>query len=263
MAQNQAITKEAKELSQALTGNSKVQGDWGEMVLETILKKSGLVKDEHYFVQQTRQEDGSLITNDDNRQLRPDVVVKLPDNKYIVIDSKVSLTAYVSYINADTEEERNAAGKAHIASVRKHLKELEDKKYQDNIGLDKDSRLDYVLMFIPNEHAYMTAMALDSKLWMDAYDMRVVIISPAHVLSTLRLIAQLWSRDKQTKNALDIAEQGGRLYDKFVGFVNDMKRIFNTKVTILGGEEKGQIRINYYSNDDLQRIYDLIDSLRR
>ena len=225
MAQNQAITKEAKELSQALTGNSKVQGDWGEMVLETILKKSGLVKDEHYFVQQTRQEDGSIITNDDNRQLRPDVVVKLPDNKYIVIDSKVSLTAYVSYINADTEEERNAAGKAHIASVRKHLKELEDKKYQDNIGIDKDSRLDYVLMFIPNEHAYMTAMALDSKLWMDAYDMRVVIISPAHVLSTLRLIAQLWSRDKQTKNALDIAEQGGRLYDKFVGFVNDMKDI--------------------------------------
>ena len=109
--------------------------------------------------------------------------------------------------------------------MRKHLKELEDKKYQDNIGIDKDSRLDYVLMFIPNEHAYMTAMALDSKLWMDAYDMRVVIISPAHVLSTLRLIAQLWSRDKQTKNALDIAEQGGRLYDKFVGFVNDMKDI--------------------------------------
>lgn len=225
MELNMSIGKEARDLTEALSGNTKVQGDWGEMVLETILVKSGLVEGENYFVQRTKNDDGTQIKNDDNGRLRPDVVVALPDKKCIVIDSKVSLTAYVNYINADNEDDRQRFGKAHLLSVRSHLKELETKRYQDFVGVGNDDRIDYVLMFIPNEHAYMAAMTLDNNLWMEAYEKRVVIISPAHVISTLRLIVQLWTRDKQTKNALKIAEEGGKLYDKFVGFVNDMQTI--------------------------------------
>lgn len=225
MELNMSIGKEARDLTEALSGNTKVQGDWGEMVLETILVKSGLVEGENYFVQRTKNDDGMQIKNDDNGRLRPDVVVALPDKKCIVIDSKVSLTAYVNYINADNDDDRQRFGKAHLLSVRSHLKELETKRYQDFVGVGNDDRIDYVLMFIPNEHAYMAAMTLDNNLWMEAYEKRVVIISPAHVISTLRLIAQLWTRDKQTKNALKIAEEGGKLYDKFVGFVNDMQTV--------------------------------------
>lgn len=225
MELNMSIGKEARDLTEALSGNTKVQGDWGEMVLETILVKSGLVEGENYFVQRTKNDDGTQIKNDDNGRLRPDVVVALPDKKCIVIDSKVSLTAYVNYINADNEDDRQRFGKAHLLSVRSHLKELETKRYQDFVGVGNDDRIDYVLMFIPNEHAYLAAMTLDNNLWMEAYEKRVVIISPAHVISTLRLIAQLWTRDKQTKNALKIAEEGGKLYDKFVGFVNDMQTV--------------------------------------
>lgn len=225
MELNMSIGKEARDLTEALSGNTKVQGDWGEMVLEAILVKSGLVEGENYFVQRTKNDDGTQIKNDDNGRLRPDVVVALPDKKCIVIDSKVSLTAYVNYINADNEDDRQRFGKAHLLSVRSHLKELETKRYQDFVGVGNDDRIDYVLMFIPNEHAYMAAMTLDNNLWMEAYEKRVVIISPAHVISTLRLIAQLWTRDKQTKNALKIAEEGGKLYDKFVGFVNDMQTV--------------------------------------
>ena len=225
MELNMSIGKEARDLTEALSGNTKVQGDWGEMVLETILVKSGLVEGENYFVQRTKNDDGTQIKNDDNGRLRPDVVVALPDKKCIVIDSKVSLTAKVNYINADNEDDRQRFGKAHLLSVRSHLKELETKRYQDFVGVGNDDRIDYVLMFIPNEHAYMAAMTLDNNLWMEAYEKRVVIISPAHVISTLRLIAQLWTRDKQTKNALKIAEEGGKLYDKFVGFVNDMQTV--------------------------------------
>ena len=225
MELNMSIGKEARDLTEALSGNTKVQGDWGEMVLETILVKSGLVEGENYFVQRTKNDDGTQIKNDDNGRLRPDVVVALPDKKCIVIDSKVSLTAYVNYINADNEDDRQHFGKAHLLSVRSHLKELETKRYQDFVGVGNDDRIDYVLMFIPNEHAYMAAMTLDNNLWMEAYEKRVVIISPAHVISTLRLIAQLWTRDKQTKNALKIAEEGGKLYDKFVGFMNDMQTV--------------------------------------
>lgn len=225
MELNMSIGKEARDLTEALSGNTKVQGDWGEMVLETILVKSGLVEGENYFVQRTKNDDGTQIKNDDNGRLRPDVVVALPDKKCIVIDSKVSLTAYVNYVNADNEDDRQRFGKAHLLSVRSHLKELETKRYQDFVGVGNDDRIDYVLMFIPNEHAYMAAMTLDNNLWMEAYEKMVVIISPAHVISTLRLIAQLWTRDKQTKNALKIAEEGGKLYDKFVGFVNDMQTV--------------------------------------
>lgn len=222
---NASIGKDARDLTEALKGNTKVQGDWGEMILDSILEKSGLIKGENYFIQETRNENGDLLTDENGRQLRPDVVVCLPDKKFVVIDSKVSLTAYTNYVNADNEADKERYGKQHVASVRSHIKELEAKKYQDYVGVSPDNRIDYVLMFIPNEHAYLVAMSLDKQLWQEAYDKRIVIISPAHVISTLRLIAQLWTRDKQTKNALRIAEESGKLYDKFVGFVDDMKGI--------------------------------------
>lgn len=218
---NQTIGKEAKDLTQALKGNCKMQGDWGEMILENILEKSGLTRDQEFFIQTSTNDDGKSIRNEEGRLLRPDVIVKFPDGKILVIDSKVSLTAYVNYINSDTPERQEQYIKQHLSSVRSHITELRNKRYQDFVG----GNTDFVMMFIPNEAAYITAMQHDTELWQEAYDSRVVIISPTHLISVLKLIYQLWSHDKQTRNAIRIAEESGRLYDKFVNFVNDMYRI--------------------------------------
>lgn len=219
---NQSISKEAKDLTTALKGNSKVQGDWGEMILENILEKSGLEKGREYEVQVTTDENGKTLRNDDGAALRPDVVVNYPGNRRVVIDSKVSLSAYVNYINSETPEEQETYAKQHLASVRNHIAELRDKKYQDYVG---GGKTDFVMMFIPNEAAYITAMQLDCKLWQDAYDVRVLLVSPTQLISALRLVAQLWSHDRQTRNAIEIAKVGGNMYDKFVGFVDDMYKI--------------------------------------
>lgn len=222
---NQSIGKEAKDLTTALKGNSKVQGDWGEMILENILEKSGLQKDREYTVQQTTDENGNTLRNESGAALRPDVVVNYPGDRYVVIDSKVSLNAYVNYINSESPEEQEAYAKQHLQSVKKHIAELRDRKYQDYIG---GGKTDFVMMFIPNEAAYITAMQLDSNLWQEAYDVRVLLVSPTQLISALRLVAQLWSHDRQTRNAIEIANAGGRMYDKFVGFVDDMRKIEKT-----------------------------------
>ena len=219
---NQSISKEAKDLTTALKGNSKVQGDWGEMILENILEKSGLQKGREYNVQVTTDENGNTLRNDDGTALRPDVVINYPGNRYVVIDSKVSLNAYVSYVNAETSEEQDKYAKQHLLSVRNHITELKNKKYQDYVG---GGKTDFVMMFIPNEAAYITAMQLDNTLWQDAYDVRVLLVSPTQLISALRLVAQLWSHDRQTRNAIEIAKVGGNMYDKFVGFVEDMHKI--------------------------------------
>lgn len=218
---NLNIGKEAKELATALRGNTKKQGDWGEMVLETILEKSGLRKDEEYTLQYG-SENGTALRDESGRALRPDVVVHYPGNRSMVIDSKVSLTAFVEYANAESEEQRTLFGKQHVASVMKHVGELADKKYQDYVGTE---RLDFVMMFIPNEAAYAAAMTIDSTLWIKAYDKRVLIVSPTQLVGSLRLIAQLWNHDRQTQNAQKIAVESGKMYDKFVGFVEDMEKI--------------------------------------
>lgn len=218
---NLNIGKEAKELATALRGNTKKQGDWGEMVLETILEKSGLRKDEEYTLQYG-SENGTALRDESGRTLRPDVVVHYPGNRSMVIDSKVSLTAFVEYANAESEEQRTLFGKQHVASVMKHVGELADKKYQDYVGTE---RLDFVMMFIPNEAAYAAAMTIDSTLWIKAYDKRVLIVSPTQLVGSLRLIAQLWNHDRQTQNAQKIAVESGKMYDKFVGFVEDMEKI--------------------------------------
>ncbi len=219
---NQSISRQARELSEALRGDSKVQGDWGEMVLESILENSGLQKGVEYFTQATTDSDGNVLRNEDGTMLRPDVVVKYPDGRFVVIDSKVSLTAFVDYANADNEEIRDGAAMRHVRSVKKHIDELARKRYQEYVG---DAKLDFVMMFIPNEPAYIAAMRLDPSLWQEAYDRQVLIVSPTHLVSGLKLIAQLWSRDRHTKNAITIAEEAGKMYDKFADFTKDMERI--------------------------------------
>lgn len=219
---NNSIGREARELATALRGNSKKQGDWGEFVLESILERSGLRKGEEFTVQETTAPDGSVLRDEAGRMLRPDVVVHYPDGRAMVIDSKVSLTAFTDYVNAEDPEQQEAQGKLHLASVVKHINELSDKSYQDYVGRE---RLDFVMMFIPNEGAYSAAMTLDPTLWQKAYDKRVLIVSPTQLVGSLRLISQLWSHDRQTRNAIDIAEKSGQMYDKFVGFVTDMERI--------------------------------------
>ena len=216
---NYSISREARELTEALKGNSKVQGDWGEMILKQILEKSGLEEGVNFTVQATTNADGTKIVGEENNQLRPDVIFHLPEGKNIVIDSKVSIKHYVAYVNATDEAERTAALESHLASVAMHVKELTTKQYQ----LYVTDAADFVLMFIPNEGAYMAAMNGDPTLWQRAYDQHVVIISPTHLISVLKLMYQLWTRDKQTKNALLIAEETGKLYDKICGFVGDLE----------------------------------------
>lgn len=219
---NQTIGKEARELSTALRGNSKIQGDWGELILEQILENSGLRKGEEFEVQMQRDEEGNVLQDESGHGLRPDVVVRYPGDKVMVIDSKVSLTAFVDYVNADTQEDRERYGKLHLASVMKHISELSEKKYQDYVGKEK---LDFVMMFVPNEGAYSAALTLDPGLWQKAYDKRVLIVSPTQLVASLKIVAQLWRHDRQTRNAIDIAERSGAMYDKFVGFVQDMEKI--------------------------------------
>ena len=215
---NQSIGREARELSQALRGNNRRQGQWGEIVLQTILEKSGL-REGHEF---TTQASHDADADSDRQRLRPDVVVHYPDNRCIIIDSKASLTAFIDMTEAQTEEQRSMAARRHVESVRRHVDELGAKHYETTAG---GETLDFVMMFIPNEAAYMAAMQTDADLWQRAYDKRVLIVSPTHLISALRLISQLWVRDKQTRNTIEIAEAAGRMYDKFSDFVKDLNRI--------------------------------------
>ncbi|MBQ1225104.1 MAG: DNA recombination protein RmuC [Alistipes sp.] len=217
---NTTIGREAKELSVALRSNGKRQGDWGELMLKQILEKSGLEEGVNYVLQATEDEQGNKIKNETGGQLRPDALFYLPDGKCIVIDSKVSLTAYVDYVNAPAEEQK-AALDAHLKSVRDHIAELAAKEYHRHI----EGSADFVMMFMPNEGAYLAALNADRALWESAYHRQVVLISPTHLISVLKLMYQLWTRDKQTKNAMKIAEDTGRLYDKLVGFVTDLENI--------------------------------------
>lgn len=218
---NQQISEDATNLTKALKGNNKIQGNWGEMILESILEKSGLKKGEAYFSQDIlTNEDGKRIFNDQNKSLQPDIVVVYPGERKIVIDSKVSLNGYVKYVEAQTDEVRISAEKEHIASVKKHIDELSSKAYQDYI-----ESLDFVMMFIPNEPAYILAMQLDSSIWDYAYRKRILLISPTNLIASLKVVADLWKREYQSRNALEIAKRGAILYDKFAGFVDTLQDV--------------------------------------
>lgn len=218
VALNNQISEDANNLTKALKGNNKIQGNWGEMILESILEKSGLKKDEEYFIQEIlTNERGERILNDNNKALQPDVVVAYPGGRKIVIDSKVSLNGYVRYVESQTDDERQTAEKEHILSLKKHIDELSTKSYQDYV----DS-LDFVMMFIPNEPAYILAMQLDSLIWDYAYRKRILLISPTNLIASLKVVADLWKREYQSRNAQEIARRGAILYDKFVGFVETL-----------------------------------------
>ncbi|MEL7001804.1 MAG: DNA recombination protein RmuC [Bacteroidota bacterium] len=210
---NQQLSSEAQNLTKALKGDNKTQGTWGEFILESILEKSGLEKDREYFVQES-------VVTDEGKRFQPDVVVKLPDNKSIVIDSKVTLTAYERYISADDINESYL--KAHILSMRNHLNGLSEKNYHQLYGIKS---LDFVLMFIPIEPAFSLAVQKDFTLFNNAYDKNIVIVSPSTLIATLRTISNIWKNEYQHRNAYEIARQGGNLYDKFVLFTEDLKKV--------------------------------------
>lgn len=218
---NQQISEDATNLTKALKGNNKIQGNWGEMILESILEKSGLKKGEEYFTQEILTDsDGIRIQNGENKALQPDVIVVYPGGRKIVIDSKVSLNGYVKYVEAKEDADRLLAEKEHLSSLKRHIDELSNKSYQDYV----DS-LDFVMMFIPNEPAYILAMQLDSLIWDYAYRKRVLLISPTNLIASLKVVSDLWKREYQSKNAQEIAKRGTILYDKFVGFVDTLQDV--------------------------------------
>ena len=212
---NQSLSKEAENLANALKGNKKIQGNWGEFQLERVLEISGLQEGINYFCQET-------IEGEDDKKLRPDVIVQLPDNRQVIIDSKVSLNDYVAYVNAENETERAEALKRHIDCIRKHIKTLSSKEYQKFL---KNKSLDYVMIFIPIEGAYVEAVRHDSDLYDFAFERNIAITTPSSLLPLLKTIESLWQLDKQNKNAAEIARIGGKLYDKLAGFVTDMQQI--------------------------------------
>jgi DNA recombination protein RmuC len=214
---NQHLSEDAKNLTRALRGSSKAQGTWGEWILEKVLEGSGLRKGEEYVVQ-------SSHTREDGTRALPDVILHLPEGRSLVIDSKVSLVAYEEFAVTENESERTAAGKRHMESIKGHIKGLSGKNYQTLYGLNS---LDFVLLFVPIEPAFMLAVASDRDLFMDAWNRNVLLVSPSTLLFVVRTVAHLWRQEAQSRNAQEIAKRGAELYDKFVGFVEDMNSLGN------------------------------------
>lgn len=215
MGLNQQLNQRASDLTRALTSQNKSQGNWGELVLERVLEASGLRKGQEYEVQESH-------TRDDGTRAQPDVVIHLPEGKHLIIDAKMSLNAYLDYANSDDETVRDASVKRHLDSVRTHIKGLSEKNYQELYGLKS---LDFVLMFIPVEPAFMLATSHDAELWQDAWKRNVLLVSPSTLLFVVRTVAHLWRQEQQTRNAKDIAQRGAELYDKFVGFVEGLELV--------------------------------------
>ena len=212
---NEQMSKETLNLTKALKGDSKMQGNWGELVLERVLEKSGLEKDREYFVQQSHiSEDGSRVF--------PDVIINLPDGKKMIIDSKVTLTAYERFTNEEDETQKNQYLKEHVVSINRHVEQLGNKNYQDLYQMESP---DFVLLFIPIESAFAVALNVDTTLYNKAFEKNIVIVTPSTLLATLRTIDSMWANQKQQENALEIARQAGALYDKFEGFVGDLIKI--------------------------------------
>jgi len=212
---NMRLDKDAQDLTKALKSDSKKQGNWGEVVLERMLEDSGLSRNQEFFIQETGK-------NEEGQTIRPDVIIKLPQEKHLIIDSKVSLTAYHDYISLEDGEKKENALKRHIDSMKGHVRELSDKNYP---SMANKNVPDFVLMFMPLESAFAFAVQTDPSLFNFAWDRKIVIVSPTTLLATLKTIEAIWRQEKQTRNALEIAEQGGKLYDKFVGFLADLEKI--------------------------------------
>lgn len=212
---NDRMTQEAENLTKALKGDVKTQGNWGEVILERILEKSGLEKEREYFIQET-------LHSDEGRRLRPDVIIKLPDNKNLVVDAKMSLVAYEKYANSDDELERAQFLKEHLMSIKAHVKGLAEKNYHQ---LFDGGSLDYVLMFVPIEAAFGLIVQQGGELYNEAHEKSIIIVSPTTLIATLRTVSSIWKHEYQNRNALEIARQGGALYDKFKSFVDDLVEV--------------------------------------
>ncbi len=230
---NLRMTDETRALTNALKGESKTQGDWGELVLETILENSGLRKGEEYVVQDTQ-------TISDGSRLQPDVVIRLPESKHLVIDSKVSITAYTRYVQSDDETVKTAELNGHVSSIRQHIQGLSARNYQDLYGVGS---IDFVLMFIPIEPAFLAAMRHAPDIYQEALKKNIVIVCPSTLLATVRTVAHLWRQEHQNRNAQEIARQCASLYDKFVGFVEDLDKV---------GQRLEQAQISY--NDAVGKL---------
>lgn len=214
---NEQMSKETLNLTKALKGDSKMQGNWGELILERVLEKSGLEKGREYEVQQ------SFVTEDGNRVF-PDVVINLPDGKKMIVDSKVTLTAYERYVNEENENDKAQYLKEHVISLKRHVDQLSEKNYHDLYQMESP---DFVLLFIPIESAFALALNEDTSLYNKAFEKNIVIVTPSTLLATLRTIDSMWTNQKQQENALEIARQAGALYDKFEGFVSDLVKVGN------------------------------------
>ncbi|MDB9710111.1 DNA recombination protein RmuC [Salibacteraceae bacterium] len=246
-AQSAKLSKDAENLTKALKSDVKAQGNWGEVILERILEKSGLTKNQEYFIQNS-------ITTEDGKRFQPDVIIKLPEDKNVIVDSKVSLIAYERFSSAENVEEQQGHLKEHIASIKAHVKGLSDKNYQSLNGIDG---LDFVLLFIPIEGAFSAAVQYDNTLFQDAFDKNVVIVSTSTLLATLRTIASIWKQEKQTQNAIEIARQGGALYDKFVGLTEDLLNLGKQMDTAKKSYEGAMNKISSGSGNLIKRADDL------
>lgn len=241
--QNLKITQEAENLTRALKGDSKLQGNWGELVLERVLEKSNLEKDREYTVQQS-------FTHKDGTRVLPDVIIHLPDGKKMIVDSKVSLTDYERFINAE-EEERDVHLKNHIRSLNRHVDLLSEKKYEDLYEMESP---DFVLMFVPIETAFSIAINNDRNLYVKAFEKNIVIVTPSTLLATLRTIDSLWSNEKQRRNAMEIARQAGALYDKFEGFIVDLTRVGKKMDDAKGDYEEAMKKLHQGQGNLISRV---------
>ncbi len=212
---NQQLSRDAHNLTSALRGQNKSQGNWGELILERVLEAAGLVKGVHFTPQESH-------SRDDGSRIQPDVVLNLPGQRFMVIDSKVSLNAYELFSTAEEDAAREAALRRHLDSIRGHIKDLSAKNYQEIHGI---SALDFVILFVPIEPAFLVAITRDAELWHQAWEKNILLVSPSSLLFVVRIVAQLWQKEQQTKNAQDIAKRGAELYDKFVGFVEDLEKV--------------------------------------
>ncbi|MBD3626623.1 DNA recombination protein RmuC [Cyclobacterium sp.] len=218
---NQQISQEARNLTNALKGNAKIRGNWGEAILETILQNSGLEKNRHYSVQEFLRDDaGNPLLGQDGKKMQPDVIIHYPDNKKVIIDAKISLLAYEKYSSATDEPDQKNALEMHLKAIKTHIDQLSGKQYEGYARA-----LDFVIMFVPLEAAYIVALQADARLWEYAYKKRVLLISSSNLIAALKMIKDLWIRDDQSKNALEIAERGGRMYDKFASFLGNLEDI--------------------------------------
>lgn len=252
MELNKVMSAETHNLTKALKGESKTQGNWGELILENILERSGLRKGDEYIIQGTDMD----LRGEEGQILRPDVIVNLPDDKHLIVDSKMTLVAYEQYSSAESPEEQERAGKFHIESLKKHIDGLSEKKYH---AADKLISPDFVILFMPLEPAFALAFKLKADIFQYAWERNIAIVSPTTLLATLRTVAALWKQDRQEKNALEIAKRGGLLYEKFAGLLKDLQNLGEK----LGAAQKAHEEVIKKVSEGRGNLIDQVEDLKR